>query len=89
MQKVLTFTVDKKKYVSNPFDFEAFRLTNENHADDTKKGAITCGLDGVHHMFEGTEATEDILAKANITDMAKMCTQVWNWYVELLTAKNA
>ena len=51
MQRVLTFTVDKKKYTSKPFDFEAFRLTNENHADDTKKGAVTCGMDGVYHLF--------------------------------------
>ena len=48
MQRVLTFTVDKKKYTSKPFDFEAFRLTNENHADDTKKGAVTCGMEDVY-----------------------------------------
>lgn len=88
MQRVLTFTVDKKKYTSKPFDFEAFRLTNENHADDTKKGAVTCGMDGVYHMFEGTEATNDILQKASIHDMANMCRTVWEWYVEELTAKN-
>jgi hypothetical protein len=87
-QRVLTFTVDGKKYRSKPFDFEAFRLTNENHADEAKKGAVTCGLDGVYHMFEGTDATNDVLAKASIHDMSDMCRKVWDWYVEELTSKN-
>lgn len=88
MQRVLTFTVDKIKYVSNAFDFETFRLINENHADENKKGIITCSIDGVYNMFKGTDATNDILAKASIHDMAAMCRKVWDWYAEELTAKN-
>ena len=88
MQKVLTFTQDKKKYVSKPFDFETVRLINENHMDENKKGVLTCTVDGVYHMFEGTEATNDILEQIDPVDMIKMCNQAWTWYVEVITAKN-
>ena len=87
MQKTLTFTLDKKKYVSKPFDFETVRLINENHVDENKKGILTCAIDGVYHMFEGTEATNDIIAKIDPADMVKMCNQVWSWYIEVI-AKN-
>ena len=85
MQKTLTFTLDKKKYVSNTFDFETVRLVNENHADENKKGILSCSIDGVYHMFEGTEATNDILSQIEPSDMVKMCNQVWAWYVEVIS----
>ena len=42
----------------------------------------------IRDRFEGTEATNEIIAQASIHDMAAMCRQVWEWYVEELSAKN-
>ncbi len=61
MQKVLSFTEGKKKYVSKPFDFEAMCLIQEIHVTrETDSIGRLCG-GAVDHLFEGTEATQDVL----------------------------
>lgn len=85
MQRTLSFTLDKKKYVSRPFDFEAFCIVNENHIDEDINGLYRCTQPAVSYMFEGTEATEDILGQLDIAKTAKMCQSVWKWYAEALT----
>lgn len=88
MQKVLSFELNKKKYVSNKFDFETLRLINENHLSNEKIGMLSCAVDGVYHMFEGTDATEDILAEVSPEEMIKMCAKVWTWYSDVISEKN-
>lgn len=88
MQRVLTFELDKKKYVSKPFDFEAFRLVNEKHLKGENAGVSSCTIDSVYRMFEGTEATNDVILALPVEEVVKMCGQVWTWYAEVLEAKN-
>lgn len=89
MQKVLTFESDKKKYVSKPFDFEAFRLTNEEHLKGERVGVASVTIEAVRYMFEGTEATDDVLMSLPVQKLIEMCGKVWTWYSEVLNVKNA
>lgn len=84
MQKTLTFTMNKKKYVSKPFDFETFCRVNEKHITVGDKGIYRCCADAVEYMFEGTEATDDILKKVSPGEYAKMCQKVWQMYAEAM-----
>ena len=88
MQKTLTFTVDKKKYVSKPFDFETMRRINEKHNDETLKGPLSYCEDSVNYMFEGTEATQNVINALPVSVRAQLCTKLWGFYVEALTIKN-
>lgn len=91
MQKVLTFTFDKKKYVSKPFDFEAFCLINENHLSGKYSGKARCCSEAVEYMFEGTDATSDIIKAAGTSIKNSMCNKLWEFYNEVLeeSSKNA
>lgn len=84
MQKTLSFTLNKKKYVSRPFDFEAFCKVNEKHIAEGDRGIYRCTEEAVSYLFEGTEATDDVLKSADTVDMAKMCKKVWDFYAEAL-----
>ena len=82
MQKTLSFTLDKKKYVSNIFDFEAFCKINDNHLKDENISIYRCCKEALEYMFEGTEATEDILKKVSPAIMVKQCRKLWDMYLE-------
>lgn len=88
MQHTLTFTKDKIKYVSKPFDFETMCIINDAHNDDTKKGPLNICRDAVDYLFEGTDATEDIISSLSINTRAKMCITLWGFYVDALASKN-
>jgi hypothetical protein len=88
MQHTLTFTKDKKKYVSKPFDFEAMCIINDAHNDSGRKGPLNICRDAVDYMFEGTEATEDIISSLSAGERAKMCITLWGFYVDALSSKN-
>ena len=93
MQRVLTFTYNKKKYTSKPWDFEAMCLVQEAQLSGAK-GVCKTGGDAVDYLFEGTEATPDIL-NAALPEKWNMCNTVIDWYfddmkkLEEITAKNA
>ena len=61
MQHTLTFVKDKIKYVSKPFDFEAMCIINDAHNDENKKGPLSICRDALDYMFEGTDATQDVI----------------------------
>lgn len=87
MQKVLSFTHNKKKYVSKPWDFEAMCRVQEIHvARETDSIGRICG-GAVDYLFEGTQATQDVL-DASPAEKMRMCREVWAWYLEDMTAKN-
>ena len=88
MQHTLTFTVDKKKYVSKPFDFEAMCIINDAHNDENKKGPLNMCRDAVDYMFEGTEATQDVIDSLDLSERSKMCITLWGFYLDALTSKN-
>lgn len=99
-QRVLTFTHNKKKYVSKPWNFEAFCRVQEMHTkraydeNGNDIGEYTnsigrIGSDAVDYLFEGTQATQDILDGA-IVDKMRMCREVFRWYLEDMSElKNA
>ena len=65
MQRVLTFVHNKKKYVSKPWCFGAATLVEKEYmdvAEGEKVTATSVCADAVDYLFEGTEATQDILA---------------------------
>ncbi len=88
MQHTLSFTKDKTKYVSKPFDFEAMCMINDAHNDGTKKGPLTICREAVDYMFEGTDATQDVIDSLDISARSEMCITLWGFYVEALASKN-
>lgn len=87
MQKVLSFTKDKKKYVSKTFDFETMCIINDAHNSE-KKGPINICREAVDYMFEGTEATQDVINSLEIGTRTRLCLELWNMYIEALSSKN-
>ncbi|MBD9026760.1 MAG: hypothetical protein EGR09_07785 [Clostridiales bacterium] len=88
MQHTLTFTHNKKKYVSKPFDFEAMCIINDAHNDESKNGPLNICRDAVDYMFEGTEATQDIINSLDVNTRSRLCIELWKFYIEALTSKN-
>lgn len=88
MQHVLSFEKDKEKYVSKPFDFEAMCMINDAHNDNSKKGPLTICRDAVDYLFEGTQATQDVIDSLDLNVRSEMCIKLWGFYVEALATKN-
>lgn len=87
MQQTLTFKSGGKKYVSKPFDFETMCIINDAHNDDAKRGPLNICRSALDYMFEGTEATQDIIDSIDCSERAAMCLTLWGFYVEALSAK--
>lgn len=88
MQHTLTFTKDKTKYVSKPFNFEAMCIINDAHNNPEKSGPLNICRDAVDYLFEGTDATQDVIESLDIGERAKMCITLWGFYVDALASKN-
>ena len=88
MQHTLTFVKDKVKDVSKPFDSEAMCIINDAHNDENKKGPLSICRDALDYMFEGTDATQDIIDSVDVNERAKMCLALWGFYVDALSSKN-
>ena len=39
------------------------------------------------YMFEGTDATQDIIDSVDVNERAKMCLALWGFYVDALSSK--
>ena len=89
MQHTLTFKNGDKKYVSKPFDFETMCIINDAHNDETLKGPLNYCKKAVDYMFEGTEATQDIMDKLEVKTRSGLCLKLWGFYVDALSSKNA
>lgn len=89
MQRVLSFTVGNKKYVSKPYDFETACKIDDVRYGGEKNGPLNMCCNAVDYMFEGTEATQDIINSLATSVRVRFCMTVWDWYFEDLTAKNA
>lgn len=83
MQNVLTFTLKNKKYVSKTFDFEALCLINDRHGEDGV-GVMRMTCAAVEYMFEGTEATADVIEKLSPSTRARLSKEVWAMYADAL-----
>lgn len=84
MDHVLSFTINKKKYVSKVFDFEAFCLINDKHIEQDAKSVYRICEPAVRYMFEDTEADKDVMAAVSPAVMARLCREVWDMYTEAL-----
>ncbi|MGN0150223.1 MAG: hypothetical protein ACI4C7_08260 [Clostridia bacterium] len=88
MQKTLSIEVNKKKIVSKPFDFETMCIINDAHNDKEKRGPLNMCRDAVDYMFEGTEATQDIINGLDVATRTRLCISLWDFYVDALSSKN-
>ena len=88
MQHTLTFKAAGKKYVSKPFDFETMCIINDAHNDREKRGPLNICRDAVDYMFEGTEATQDVINSLDIKERTRLCIELWGFYVDVLSSKN-
>ena len=88
MQHTLTFEKDKKKYVSKPFDFEALCMIGDAHGVKENHSIFSICRDAIDYLFEGTEATQDIIDSMDVKEHAKMCLTLWNFYIDVLSSKN-
>lgn len=88
MQHTLTFTVGDKKYVSKPFDFETMCIINDAHNDRDKRGPLNICRGAVDYIFEGTEATQDVIDALDVQEHARLCIELWGFYVDVLSSKN-
>ena len=88
MQNVLTIKMDKKTITSKPFDFKAMCLINEKHNDETVKGPLMYCSDAVDYLFEGTEATQEVINELPVGVRTKLCMTAWGMYIDALTVKN-
>lgn len=87
MQHILDFTAGDKKYISKPFDFEALCIINDEHIGSEKKGPIRICSGAVDYLFEGTEATQDIINSLEPGIRASMCMKAWEFYAEAISSK--
>lgn len=88
MQHTVTFTKDDKKYVSKPFDFEAMCIINDIHNSGLKRGPLNICRDALDYMFEGTEATQDVIDSMDVGERTRLCIELWGFYAEALSSKN-
>lgn len=88
MQKTLSITVNKKTITSKPFDFEAMCIINDAHNSEKAKGPLSMCRGAVDYMFEGTEATQEVINSLDVNTRTKLCITLWNMYLDALTSKN-
>ncbi len=89
MQRVLTFTHNKKKYISKPYDFETACVIDDARYGGEKSGPLNLSRNAVDYMFQGTEATQDVIDALDTRTRVQLCNTVWKWYIDDLAAKNA
>lgn len=77
--------MNKKKIVSKPFDFEAMCLVNDAHNRGEKTGPLNICREAVDYMFEGTDATQDVINSLDVEVRTGLCLKVWNFYIEALS----
>ena len=88
MQHTVTFVQDNKKYVSKPFDFEAMCISNDVHNSSVKRGPLNICRQALDYMFEGTEATQDIIDAMDVKERTRLSIELWGFYAEALSSKN-
>ena len=88
MQHTLTFEQDNKKYVSKPFDFEAMCMINDMINSEKEQGILSVCRGAVDYLFEGTEATQDIVDGMDVKEHVNMCLTLWEFYRDALNSKN-
>lgn len=81
MGSTLSFTIDKKEYVSNEFDFEAFCLINDNHGNEGEN-YIRWAEKAVTYMFRGTD--DEVMALLPLSERVRLSMEAWEMYASVL-----
>lgn len=84
-QQILSVKLGDKEIISKPFDFEALCRVNDAHASEAVNGIVNYGRAAVAYLFEGTVLTEEALASLPIEENIRLCTKVWDFYIEAMT----
>lgn len=87
MQHTLSFESKGKKYVSKPFDFETMCMVNDAHNSPEATGPIRICRDAVDYMFEGTDATQEVIDALGCGERTALCLKVWSFYKEAVSQK--
>ena len=87
MQHVLSFKDGDIKYVSKPFDFEALCIINDVHLSKGAKGPLRICRDALDYMFEGTDATQEVIDAMDVGVRADLCMKLWGFYTEAISSK--
>lgn len=88
MQHTLSFKIGDKNYVSKSFDFETMCIINDAHNDVTKRGPLNICREALDYIFEGTEATQDIINSLDVRIRSNLCLKLWGFYADALSSKN-
>lgn len=82
----ISFVKNKKTYISKPFDFEAMCLINDEFFRSEKAGNLRMCNGAVDYLFDGTEATADVMKSISVSTRTRLCTELWHMYMEALTS---
>ena len=91
MQNTISVTIDGKKIVSKPFDFECMCLVNDMHNSvmrldgSSKAGPLRLTKEAVSRMFEGTEVTDEVLKGLSVQQRTALGLACWNIYLANFT----
>ena len=91
MQNTISVTINGKKIVSHPFDFECMCLASDMHflhmdeKGHPKIGPLRITKEAVSRMFEGTEVTDDVIDGLSIQQRTALGLACWNIYLANLT----
>ena len=80
MQKVLVLKNENKTIISKPWCFEALCLINDS--DITGDVSLKIYMNVMMYLFEGTEATDEIILKLPVQELRKMAQKLNSWYME-------
>lgn len=89
MQRTLSITVNKKTITSKPFDFKAMCMINDLYNSEKPIGPLSMCTDAVDYLFEGTEASQEVINALDIETRTRLCLTLWRMYMEVATSKNA
>lgn len=64
-------------------------LINDAHNDREKHGPLNICRGAVDYMFEGTDATQDVIDSLDASVRTRLCIRLWEMYIDALSSKNA
>lgn len=89
MRSCIDFEYGGRTYVSKPFDFEAMCIVNDAHNSMAKHGPLNICRGAVDYLFDGTDATEAVMEKLDVSVRTALCLRVWELYCAAVPEKNA
>lgn len=88
MQRTISFEHKGKKYISKPFDLGCVAVMMDARLSAGGADANITALshcvkaDILNYMFDGTEATADIIKEVPLYEQIRMCNEVYDIYAD-------